>query len=131
MNNKSSEISEFIDDNKLDICAITENWLTTGDEQITTGNLTPEGYKLHHVPRDKGRGGGVAILCKLSFVCKKVKTSRAHTYESMEVHVKSRADCFRVIILYHPPACSSIEDFVEEFTEYMDSHATTSGFGLL
>ena len=57
VNNKSSEISVFIDDNKHDICAITESWLTTGDEQITTGNLTPEGYKLHHVPRDKGRGG--------------------------------------------------------------------------
>jgi hypothetical protein len=87
VNNKSSEINDEISEIQLDICAITDARSWNGDEFIKSGDLTPEVYKLHHVPRDKGRGGGVAIIHKTSFICKKIKTSKASTYDSMELPV--------------------------------------------
>jgi tRNA A58 N-methylase Trm61 len=63
--NKASEISEFITDNKLDVCAISETWLNDGDvDAVSCDALKPAGYRLDHVPRSTGKGGGVAVVYK-------------------------------------------------------------------
>ena len=39
--------------------AITETWLTPKE---TSADLTPQGFKLFHQPRQGETGGGVAIM---------------------------------------------------------------------
>ena len=79
--NKAENLARYITEKKLDICAITETWLTDGDaDQVIRGNLTPQGYKLQMANRpSKGSttsGGGVAVLHKCSLnVHKKIQVS--------------------------------------------------------
>ena len=124
--NKSNELCDYIKDHELDGLAITETWLTKRDESITEGKLTPPGYKLHHVPRNNGRGGGVALLLRSSVSCAKIKTPDTHYFECIELLLKTKKKSFRVVVVYRPPS-GSIDDFIHDFTEYMDSHATTNG----
>ena len=56
--NKSLAISQFVLSNKIDICAITETWLTQSSPASLLNELNPPGYEFIHHPRAKRRGGG-------------------------------------------------------------------------
>lgn len=126
--NKAESISDFIEDNNLDICAITETWLSNCSEKdrLVCGNLTPEDYCLVHTPRDDGRGGGgVAVLTRSSVSTIK-QEKHFESFESLEVLCKFADTNLRIVVLYRPPA-QSVTDFMEEFYEYMDSLANSTG----
>jgi len=124
--NKSTDISDFICDNKLDMCAISETWLRESDA-IVRGDITPAGYKLLHANRVGKRGGGVAILHKESLPCKKQKTQTFSTFELLEVFAKSPTRNIRLCCVYRPPSGHAFSHFIDEFTVYLDQHATSTG----
>ena len=65
MNNKADFIKDYILTNDLDCTALTETWLHgTMQDDVATGSLVPQGYKMTHVPRSSGRGGGVGFVFK-------------------------------------------------------------------
>ena len=62
MCNKTSAITDLIAENKLDVLAITETWLTGGPaDEVVCGEIISPQYDLKHVTRVK-RGGGVTAL---------------------------------------------------------------------
>ena len=131
VNNKSQQIAEHITDEQIDLCAVTETWLTSESNRVTLGNLTPEGYTLMHVPRKDKKGGGVAIICRSSLKVTVQPTEELYeTFERIEVLLSSSKACIRLSVIYRPPS-SSIQQFLSDFQHYMDSHATTSGQLLL
>ena len=61
--NKAMAVSDFVVEKNIDGCSITETWLNEDSaDQVVCGELTPSGYKLEHIARSTGKGGGVAIL---------------------------------------------------------------------
>ena len=126
-NDRADEINEFISDHSLDICTITETWLSSCNEKekVVCGELTPSGYTLLHTPREQGRGGGVAVVLKSSISTKAEKTN-FNSFESMAIMCKTSPSCTRLIVLYRPPSHSKAE-FLDEFRDYMDTHVTTAG----
>ena len=127
VNNKSESIAEQIIDEDIDICVLTETWLRPGDkDQISRGNLTPEGYKLFDVPRPSKRGGGVAIVCKSNLKPTKQPTEVYEMFEHMEVLISTNSDCVRLCVLYRPPS-GSVKNFLDEFSSYIDQHSSTTG----
>ena len=107
VNNKAEWIAEWIIDEGIDVCAITETWITSSNENnVTLGNLTPAGYKLTHVPRKgKKRGGGVAIICKASIKTEMQKHEDSfETFEMMEILMSSSKKCVRLAVIYRPPS---------------------------
>jgi hypothetical protein len=62
VNNKQTSICETINENNLDLLAITETWLDR-DDNVTIGNLCPPGYHGLNIARDK-RGGGLLLSLK-------------------------------------------------------------------
>ena len=56
--NKTFQIKEFISDNKLDFCLLTETWLSDNNIFIMT-EATPPGYVLKAANRIDKRGGGL------------------------------------------------------------------------
>ena len=59
VNNKTLVINDFILENKLDLVALTETWLTDGAlNTLVIGELVPPGYSVINVPRKSGIGGG-------------------------------------------------------------------------
>ena len=68
--NKSTILNDFVIEEKIDIMAFAETWLLLDDiDQAVESDLTPKGYVLRCVSRKK-RFGGVAVLCKKSFLTK-------------------------------------------------------------
>ena len=131
--NKASEVKDFILDNHIDVLALTETWLSTGDgDRVTRSEVTPPGYQLLDVPRPKGRGGRVGLITRDTIHVKKqnipVVTS---SYECMEVLLNAGSCFVRLLIIYRPPSSSksglSSSVFLDEFTHHLDHLCTTSG----
>ena len=55
VNNKTSDITNFVSDHKLDICIISEAWLSNNLDKIVCGLLTPGDFNLIHVNHDRKR----------------------------------------------------------------------------
>ena len=94
-------------------------------------DLTPLGYTLIDVPRTKTRGGGVGIVYKSSLKVEKQKVAGLSSFEATEVLISTAKDIIRLAVIYRPPpGCKTSQPttvFLEEFYNYIDQHATTTG----
>ena len=69
----------------MDIVAITEAWLSTGDKDNTTiKDLTPADYKLTHVPR---RGDCISLVYRSSFKVAVNRCDEMKSFEFMDINV--------------------------------------------
>ena len=72
--NKTCEIRDYINDNKLDILMLAETWLNNYDS-AKIREMTPDMHTLLHVSRGDRRGGGVGIFISKSFFQNKERKS--------------------------------------------------------
>lgn len=118
--NKTLEIRDTINEEKLDLYAITETWITDYDTTVVQ-EMTPATHSFLHNPRLSGRGGGVGLF--LSNAIKKIKKRKTRNYESFEV---LQVECViggnrvTIIIIYRPPS-TSCSLFIEEFQLYLET----------
>ena len=132
MKNKTQEINDLISDNKLDILCITETWMTgTALDDLLCNELTPPGYKIAHVPRDQGRGGGVAVIYRSSLKCQGQREHHFASFEAVELLLSTKSDSIRLCVIYRPLVggkhSKPMSMFLTEFEEYIDRNATTAG----
>ena len=75
--NKTDLLTDHFIENKFDIIAITETWLSYSDaHKRVIGNLSLPGYNFLHVPRENRPGGGLAVILKIiSRRCKVLHTN--------------------------------------------------------
>ncbi|XP_038049729.1 uncharacterized protein LOC119723237 [Patiria miniata] len=127
--NKSDLIIDHIRDYSIDILALTETWFRA-EQDRNTASITPEGYKLVHIPRKGRRGGGVGLVYKSSLTASVVKQCShppPSSFESMEVDIHNHDNKhFRIIVLYRPPH-SSLTTFMDEFASLLDRYALFTG----
>ena len=120
---KSTAIVDYVVQNDLEITAITETWLKTYD-RAAPGEITPDGYKLHHVLRTFRHGGGVSVLCKPTFKTH-ASDSRQMTksMESTNLLISSGSCSVRLIVIYRRDRSKRnpqfFGDFLTEFTEML------------
>lgn len=101
--NKASLLNDFVIENKVDVMTITETWLLPGDvDQAVKTDVTPQGYVLRCVSREK-RGGGVAVLCKKPLLAKVNPAKRFKSFEYMDTLLKSCSKLLRLVVVYRPP----------------------------
>ena len=88
MRTKTQEMIDFIVDNGLHLLAITDTWLNPGERDgIITSEITLSGYKIQHVPRGKGKWGGMAIILKSTFSTKQEKVTKYTSFEIIDPSV--------------------------------------------
>ena len=124
--NKAELIKDYVLEQNIDICAITETWLSVNDT-ITTGDITPDGYQFLHVDRPERVGGGVAILCKKSV---KPMAKKSPTFKSFELLITEL--CFHenhylLVVVYRPPKIPDVplDLFFEEFSNFIEDIITS------
>ena len=71
--NKTLEICDTINEEKLDLYAITETWITDYETAIIH-EMTPITHSFTHNLRCSGRGGGVGLF--VSNAMKKIKNAK-------------------------------------------------------
>jgi exonuclease III len=131
VNNKTIIVKDYIVQNNTDICALTETWLRK-DDDITVGDICPNGFKLPHQPPTTGqKGGGVGLLHRKSLNMKPQKLSTFYSFEYQECFLKAQTRCVRIIVLYRPPPSDSNSMsnaiFLEEFAKFLEQIVTTTG----
>ena len=123
--NKANSIADYVIDKDVDICGLTETWLYSGDaDQKTLGDLTPNGYRIRHVPRLGKKGGGVAVLyrktLRLNFV-----NNRFSSFECMQANFTTSGSHCILLVVYRLIPRQSVNGvtsdlFFTEFTDLLD-----------
>ena len=117
--NKTHEIRDYINDNKLDILVLTETWLSKNDS-AKIREMTPDTHTFLHVPREDRRGGGVGIFISntLSKI-KKEKVSKTDYFELMQASCMYGGKKLLFIIVYRSPSLNEAL-FRDEFRLYLE-----------
>ena len=117
-------MNDYILNEKPDICAITETWLTENDTQICN-SICPDGFEIFQKSRNSSgapnqkRGGGVAVVLRNSLGAKIVKTNRDfESFEHLTLALKIHDNNVNMAVLYRPPS-SSKSLFLNEFSEFI------------
>ena len=104
--NKTATVLEFLSDNDIDICFITETWLKL-DDKAKFAEIHDSGFDIFSAPR-RGRGGGVAFIfnpTKVRLMRNNVK--KYSSFEVLEAIVKTSSDSLRLCVVYRSTQMSS------------------------
>ena len=128
--NKTLILQDFIIDNKLDCCIITESWLK-GDnrDDVITAELLPPGFVIKHKARPT-RGGGVAILLRDTVGVLSSATPSFNSFEVLECKLDTTPP-LRLIAVYRPPPSGrqpcDARTFIVEFSNYLEHIVMSPG----
>ena len=102
-----SYILDHVRDNKCDLVALTETWLSpdVSEHASVVQECADYGYTPFHIPRPTRRGGGVGILVKdnISIVGNTIKHMAHTTFEHIELLITSISIHIRLVVVYRPP----------------------------
>ena len=118
--NKTHELRDYINDNKLDVLMLTETWLHK-IETAKIKEMTPDTHTFLHVPREDGRGGGVGIFISNSHSRIKIeRVPKTINFELMRVSCVCGGVKLVFIVVYRKPS-SSVASFLDEFRLYLEN----------
>ena len=118
--NKTSEIRDYINDNKLDILVLTETWLNNYDS-AKISEMTPDTHTFLHVPRGEKRGGGVGIFISNSLSkIRKEKVPVTDNFELMQASCTYGGKKLVFVVVYRSPRLNEAL-FFDEFRLYLES----------
>ena len=119
LNNKLSDLLALLEDEDLDIAAVTETWMSSQQNNITA-ELRDIGYNIFHFNRDTRKGGGVALIFKKDFKFVSGKTFKFETFECILVSIACRTSAqVNFIVVYRfceitpSPFLTEFYDFIE------------------
>ena len=122
--NKTDLFVDYIIEQSLDLCMITETWLSPEDSVIM-GELTPSGYHLQTFHRQNRPGGGIALVHKANLKVQTVQSGEQSSFEYIEATVTSESNSIRLLLVYripyfaNHPVSSSV--FFKEFAAYLET----------
>ena len=119
LRNKTTQVLELLLENNSDICSLSETSLRPGDSAIEN-EFHERGYSIFHNPR-MGRGGGTAIAYRSHLRVTKQTTKRFMSFEVTEALLKANGEQFRICSIYRSSTKSTLNVFLEEFEDYLNS----------
>ena len=123
--NKTHQIRDLINTNKLDIFMLTETWLSAMDS-AKIAEMSPATHAFFHVPREGRTGGGVGIFITNSFKHIRLeKVNICSSFEHMKVSFRLGAQRFVCVVVYRPPGLD-VGLFLTEFESVLETLDTVS-----
>ena len=118
--NKRAAFHEYLCEKRVDLCALTETWLSANDAAVKAECL-PAGYKIYDYPRTSRGGGGIALVAKERLLASLGKTGTMRSFEFVELEVSCDSFKIRLVIIYRTPYSSShpvmVSTFMDEFAD--------------
>ena len=111
-------------DEKLDICVLTETWLTKQDRHwIEILNLNNENLSMNISNWHYGRSRGLGLVTKTILVTQKLGKQHLKTFQVTKWRVKTKRESLLVIVIYHPPYSTTNQTtnsaFLDECTDWI------------
>ena len=82
--NKTNSFQQYITENNIDLCAITETWIKETYDINLTKEIPPMGYNIISHPHKTGKQGGGLALTYRNTIKLQDKTDNTRNYETME-----------------------------------------------
>ena len=129
VDNKLDYIFDHCKDNKLDIVALTETWISNDPSKSNRVVIecAERGYTLHQIPRSSGRrGGGVGVMLNnsIKLTTRLMPVYAAESFESMELIITIVSISIRLVIIYRMPPSKENKikrsSFITEFADYVE-----------
>ena len=117
INNKCNDILDIIIDKNIHVFCLTETWLKEGQSSLIT-SFVPDTHIFHHIPRPKGRGGGVGIVISKNFDNVKAFNRFNDQFESIELHATYQKTKMVFNVIYRPPN-GKVADFIPIFEKHI------------
>jgi exonuclease III len=119
--NKEILLMNEIKESNIDICVVTETWLTDSDDiWLTASEFNSDGYSVANANRMAGKGGGLALITKSVDVSLTVSANKK-TFEYAIWTLKVKNDILNIFAIYRPPYSKkhqrTIPQFIDEFLE--------------
>ena len=118
----------YVISNKIDLCAVTETWLTQNDDAVRAA-CQPEGYTFLDQERLAYRkGGGTTVFISIAMSIEKLTSGEKDSFEFSEWLVTKDNFALRLCIIYRPPYSEHhpvpVSVFLEEFSKYLEHLVT-------
>lgn len=107
-------MKNYVINNKIDILAISESWLT---HAILDEVVCMEGFQLVRRDRACGRGGGVVLYVRDSIRFTEIMDCKTEYSEQIWIEFNLRNIKTILGLIYRPPGGDSVHDFLNEFEE--------------
>jgi exonuclease III len=123
-------IKDYILEHDIDILYIAESWFKDKGDEVTIGNMIPEGYRFKQIPRmAKNRGGGIAVIHKKHIQLKKESQPIVASMEIMETTININARRITCITIYRPESSDihkyTMSTFFAEFENLLTHYILT------
>ena len=126
--NKAARVHDIIEDNHLDLLAVTETWVYEDSPNVHKREAAPSGYSVVHQHRKlagaggvKKCGGGVALIHRSDIRLTVLPTRPAMKFcELLLVKVANCALGLTIAIVYRAPD-TSVGDFATELSDLIHS----------
>ena len=123
--NKTSDFIDHVLDNGIEICAVTETWLTDKDS-VSIAALSPNGYSFANFPRPSSRsGGGTGVFFNNSFNVVLSNGGEKRSFEFSDWRLSAHGRIIKIIIIYRPPYSEAhpvpVSEFFQEFSTFMET----------
>ena len=119
--NKVVDISDSLLSKNISVCAVTETWLTSGDDAILK-EFFDMGYNVLHEPRSSGKcGGGVGVLFKRGLDVRKMNSYSFNSFELIEVMLICHGRKYSFSTIYRTGVLdsSSKEYFLQDIENFI------------
>ena len=121
---KTELVTYHIKSHNLDLVALTETWLRWDESSTILNEVTPPGYSLRHVPRER-RGGGLALVYQTSFKVRVDQVEDYNSFEHMTVHITSGTRSKgTLVIIYRSPSAAKAA-FFRDFWVLLEHYILT------
>ncbi|XP_054645999.1 uncharacterized protein LOC129188895, partial [Dunckerocampus dactyliophorus] len=104
-------VNELISDHNIDQFCSTETRLNYVNLNESTINF--------HIPRESGRGGGVAAICHSTLPVNPQPKLHYQTLRTIVLSISHPAQHLRLVIVYHPPGPYS--EFLTDLLEFLSN----------
>ena len=117
---KIQPFQEHILAKDVSLCAISESWLPSDNEDLWYKEILPSGYSIFSEPHNDGRrGGGFALVYKDHLQLKHKPSHMTELMELINFYVAVKGININLYVIYRPPNGSVIE-FCESFATILE-----------
>ncbi|XP_060556715.1 uncharacterized protein LOC132717301 [Ruditapes philippinarum] len=119
--NKDNFVGQYLREQRIDFALLTETWYSDEKQhQYETSDLNQHGYKISVANRKNKIGGGVALTCKTEIKMRKMEHWNKQSFEFGIWKLIFKSITVHVVGLYRPPSLATCEQFVTDFSNFIE-----------